>query len=123
MSSNSTAWRHNGSMTDSPVQNPSPPASPSRLAALVWTTLYLGLFGVLAFGMVSGLRMRCEGFGCRGVGVFWVAWSGVYGVTGLIGLWTRSCTRRASFAVGLVRATLWVQLLMGLVLLALWTLN
>ena len=110
-------------MTDSPVQNPSPPASPSCLAALVWTTLYLGLFGVLAFGMVSGLRMRCEGFGCMGVGVFWVAWACVYGVTGLMGLWTRSCTRRAGVAVGLVRATLWVQLLMGLVLLALWALN
>jgi hypothetical protein len=82
--------------------------------------VYLALFAVLVFGAVYGLRMRCEGFGCMGVGVYWFAWACVCGVVGLMGLWARSCTQRAGVAVGLVRVAVWGQLLMGLALLVLW---
>ncbi len=100
--------------------NTTEPGEPSRKAALAWGALYLALFSVLAYGVFAGLRLRCEGFGCMGVGVYWFAWSCAYGVTGLLGWWARSCTRRAGLAVGLVWAALWVQLLGGLVLLAWW---
>lgn len=96
------------------------PGKSVRLTALIGAALYLTLFAVLASGVVSGLRLRCEGFGCMGLGVYWFAWACVYGVAGLIGLWARSSTRRAGVAVGLVRAALWMQLLAGLALLVLW---
>ena len=93
---------------------------PSRTWALIGAAVYLALFVALAVGVAYGLRMRCEGFGCMGLGVFWFAWGVVYGVSGLIGLWVRSRTRRARVAVGPVQWAGRLQLLMGLVLLALW---
>jgi len=96
------------------------PREPSRKTAQVWVTLYLVLLSVLVYGVFAGLRLRCEGFGCMGVGVYWFAWACVCGVTGLLGWWAQSCTRRAGVAVGLVRAALWVQLLGALALLAWW---
>lgn len=100
--------------------NPTPPAEPSRAAALVWVNLYLALFALLVWGMVYGLRIRCEGFGCMGVGMYWFAWACACAVTGLLGLWACSRSLRASVAVSVVRAALWVQLLMGLGLLTWW---
>lgn len=100
--------------------NPTEPGEGSKRTALAWTALYLALFVLLAYGVVVGLRLRCEGFGCMGVGVYWFALACLCGVTGLLGVWARSCTRRAGVAVGLVRVVLWVQLLGGLALLAWW---
>jgi hypothetical protein len=71
-------------------------------------------------GVVYGLGLRCEGFGCMGLGVYWFAWSVVYAVSGLVGLWARSVARRASVAQRLLRWGVRLQLLMGLALLALW---
>lgn len=98
-----------------PVDSP-----PSRGLALTLVAVYLALFGALVVGVVYGLRMRCEGFGCMGLGVYWFAWSVVYAVSGLVGLWARSLTRRAGVATGPVRWTVRAQLLMGLALLVLW---
>lgn len=92
----------------------------SGTLALVWATVYLALFVSLVIGVVYGLGLRCEGFGCMGLGVYWFAWSVVYAVSGLIGLWARSLTRSAAVAVGLVRWAVRLHLLMGLALLALW---
>lgn len=84
---------------------------------------YLLLLALLVWGMVYGLRIRCEGFGCMGVGMYWFVWAGVCAVTGLLGLWARSRSLRAGVTVGLVRAAVWAQLLMALGLLAWWWLG
>jgi hypothetical protein len=107
---------------------PRPPAGagqvlaspPSRTLALAAAAVYLALFVALVVGVVYGLRMHCESFGCMGLGVYWFAWSVVYAVSGLIGLWARSLTRSAAVAVGLVRWAVRLHLFMGLALLALW---
>lgn len=107
---------------------PRPPAhvglpldrQPSRTLALAAAAVYLALFVALVVGVVYGLRMHCEGFGCMGLGVYWFAWSVVYAVSGLIGLWARSLTRSAAVAAGLVRWAVRLHLFMGLVLLVLW---
>ncbi|MDQ7742973.1 hypothetical protein [Hydrogenophaga pseudoflava] len=98
-----------------------PLASPaSRTLALAAAVVYLALFVSLVMGVVYGLGLHCEGFGCMGLGVYWFTWSVVYAVSGLIGLWARSLTRSAAVAGGLVRWAVRLHLLMGLVLLVLW---
>jgi hypothetical protein len=82
--------------------------------------VYLALFVALVAGVVYGLGLRCEGFGCMGLGVYWFAWSVVYAVSGLIGLWARSAARRSDVVVGLLRWVVRLHLLIGLALLALW---
>lgn len=107
---------------------PRPPAGasasqkdrPSKTLALTGAVVYLTLFVALVVGIVYGLGLRCESFGCMGLGVYWFAWSVVYAVSGLIGLWARSRTRRAQVAVGLLRWMFRLHLFMGLALLALW---
>ena len=107
---------------------PRPPAGtgsnedrrPSRTLEVTVATVYLTLFVALGLGAVYGVRMRCEGFGCMGLGVYWFAWSVVYAVSGLIGLWARSFTRSAAVAVGRVQWAVRLHLLMGLALLVLW---
>jgi hypothetical protein len=107
---------------------PRPPADgglppdhpPSGTLALTGAGVYGALFVALVAGVVYGLGLRCEGFGCMGLGVYWFAWSVVYAVSGLVGLWARSVARRASVAQRLLRWGVRLQLLMGLALLALW---
>lgn len=98
-----------------------PHAAPaSRRAALAWMIVYGALFGVLGFGVLAGLRLRCEGFGCMGVGIYWFAWAGLYGIAGVLGLWARSYAVRAGVTAGWMRLALWTQGLGGLGLLAYW---
>ncbi len=107
---------------------PRPPAEaaamqqdkPSEALAFVGAAVYGALFVALAVGVAYGLGLRCEGFGCMGLGVYWFAWSVVYAVSGLICLWARSAARRAGVAVGLLRWVVRLHLLMGLALLVLW---
>lgn len=106
---------------------PRPPAEaaamrqdrPSETLAFVGAAVYGALFVALVVGVAYGLGLRCEGFGCMGLGVYWFAWSVVYAVSGLIGLWARSA-RRAGAAVGLLKWVVRLHLLMGLALLVLW---
>ena len=96
------------------------PAPASRAATRVWIALYLALFALLMWGAGHGLRIRCEGFGCVGLGVYWFAWACVCAVTGLLGLWADARARRADVMAELVRGVLWLQGLSGLGLLARW---
>ena len=105
-----------------PVAGPAntPHGQPPRTAALAGAVVYLALLVVLAAGAVFGLRMRCEDFGCMGLGIYWVAWAVVCAVSSLIGLWVRSVTRRAGVAAGPMQWALRAHLLMGLALLVWW---
>lgn len=100
--------------------DPAQERPPSTTLALVGAVVYGVLFVALLVGVAYGLGLRCEGFGCMGLGVHWFAWSVVYAVSGLIGLWARSVGRHAGVAVGLLRWLVRLHLLMGLALLALW---
>ena len=95
-------------------------ARPSGTLALAAAAVYGALFVALVVGVVYGLRMHCESFGCMGLGVYWFAWSVVYAVSGLIGLWARSLTRSAAVAASPVRWAVRLHQLMGLALLVLW---
>lgn len=80
----------------------------------------LGL-ALLCAGVVVILRMRCENFGCMGIGVAWFAW----GVAGflpvlLLGLWARLRAPQGSLARRWVGAGLAAHIAGGLGLVAWW---
>lgn len=68
---------------------------------------------------VLNFRLRCESFGCMGLGVAWFAWSGLYLLTLLAGLiaWFKAphatCKRHLRWA-------LWTQVAGGLALAGYW---
>jgi hypothetical protein len=52
-------------MDHTPEQPALQPAAPaSRPAAVLLVSAYLALLALLVWGMVYGLRIRCDGWGC-----------------------------------------------------------
>ncbi|RZJ13222.1 MAG: hypothetical protein EOO54_20125 [Haliea sp.] len=65
-------------------------------------------------------RLRCESFGCMGIGVAWFAWVvGFSAVLGL-GLLARSQVASSAGLARIGRGAWWLQILAGAVHLATW---
>lgn len=96
---------------------PSKRCSRSTVMALAYA---LGL-GMLVTGVALILRMRCESFGCMGIGVAWFAWS-VAGFLPVLlqGLWTRWRAPAGSSVRRWVGAGIALQVAGGAALLAWW---
>ncbi|MGE4049434.1 MAG: hypothetical protein AB7F38_00075 [Piscinibacter sp.] len=88
--------------------------------AKVLVGVYIATVVALVAGAAFIWRLRCEGFGCVGIGVAWFAWVvGFFAVLG-IGLFARA---RAASVVALARASTfawWVQLAVGAIAVAVW---
>jgi hypothetical protein len=84
---------------------------------------YLAL--VLALLAAAGgiWHLRCESFGCMGIGVAWFAWAGCFLVVLGVGMWARACVESASGMAQLCKAGWWVQLALGAALLVTWALK
>ena len=54
------------------------------------SSLYLLLVAVVLGGAGYAWSLRCEGFGCTGVGIVWGMWAGLCGVATVLGLILRS---------------------------------
>lgn len=67
--------------------------------------------GLLAFA-VSIWNLRCEGFGCMGIGVAWMAWGGCFCPILIAGLIARA---QSGLNPRLACAVLWTLGLQGLV--------
>lgn len=68
---------------------------------------------------VASWRVHCEGFGCMGLGVLWMAWVGLYLLTFVVGL-LALLRRPPGSPKGAVRWSLIGQALGGLSLAAYW---
>lgn len=82
-----------------------------------------GLFLIAtAVAAVLNFRLRCESFGCMGLGVAWFAWSGLYLLTLLVGLfaWLKTSDPTGKQRV---QWALWGQLAGGLALTGYWLLG
>jgi hypothetical protein len=88
----------------------------SRVFALV----YLALVGVLTVAAVGIWRIRCEGFGCTGVGIAWFAWVALFVPSLVIGLVLRTLSSLGASLAKLANVALWFQVGTGAVLLVLW---
>lgn len=83
--------------------------------------VYFCSWGVLAFYGQTFWRTHCESFGCTGLGIAWVAWSGLYVIALILGVMTvRTSHRRLQ---RLVRSLLVIQLAAGAGLLGYWAVH
>ena len=80
----------------------------ANAVAVVYLLLAVGL---LAFA-VSIWNLRCESFGCMGLGVAWMAWAACFCPILVAGLVARA---RSGLNPRLGRAVLWTLCLQGLV--------
>ena len=86
---------------------------PPRLSLL--QGLLLALFVMLSLLMFGSAfftwRLRCEGFGCMGIGIVWMAWAVLVAVCLVLGLSLQASlkTRLPAGAQRLLRLTLWAE--------------
>lgn len=89
---------------------------------LVVFTHALGVLG-LALSVAYALSLRCEGFGCVGIGVVWVSWSVLFVVWLLFGLVSRSQSRKGSAGLASLSAlSVRAQWLLGALVVIRWLL-
>lgn len=82
--------------------------------------VYIAATLALIASAVGIWRLRCEGFGCLGVGVAWVGWVIAFVVVLGVGLFAR---HRAAAVAGLAataKITWWVQLAGGALAVGVW---
>jgi hypothetical protein len=84
----------------------------------------VGVYASTVLALVAGAAgiwsLRCEGFGCVGVGVAWFAWVVTFFVVLGVGLLARS---KAASSVGIARVTKvawWCQLAVGTLAVVTW---
>jgi len=86
---------------------------PHRLSLL--QSVLLALFGMLSLLMFGSAfftwRLRCEGFGCVGIGIVWMAWAVLVAVCLVLGLSLQASlkTRLPAGAQRLLHLTLWAE--------------
>lgn len=85
-----------------------------------FAVLYAAAVLALALGAALIGRLRCESFGCIGVGVAWFAWAVAFFPVLAIGAALRLLSSLGARLRTLTRLALWAQLTLGLVLLGVW---
>lgn len=88
--------------------------------ARVLVSAYIAAVLTLLASAAGIWRLRCEGFGCMGIGVAWFAWVASFLVVLGLGLFARS---KAAPVASLARATRfawWFQLAVGALAVAAW---
>jgi energy-converting hydrogenase Eha subunit A len=88
----------------------------SKVFAAIYVT------AVLALTVTALLiwRLRCESFGCMGVGIAWIAWAVTFFPVLAIGIVLRSRQTLGVRVLQITRAALWAQVGIGAVLLVAW---
>ena len=97
----------------------STPNSGFRMLKAV-VSLYITAVLSLVFAAVGIWRLRCEGFGCMGVGVAWFAWVVAFFVVLGVGLLARSKAAPVASLARTARVTWWLQLALGALAMAAW---
>lgn len=86
----------------------------------VFVAIYVAAVLALAATAVLVWRLRCESFGCMGVGVAWFAWVVSFFPVLAIGAVLRSSQAVGARLLQVTRAVVWVQVALGAALLVVW---
>ena len=85
-----------------------------------FAAIYIAAVLALAIAAVLIWRLRCESFGCMGVGVAWFAWVVVFFPVLVLGAVLRSHQALGTTTLQVTRAVVWAQIAIGAVLLVAW---
>ena len=86
----------------------------------VLAVAYIAFVGGLIAWAVDIWNLRCEGFGCTGVGIAWLAWVGLF-VPGLaLGLVLRMLSSLGTFLAKGTELAFWLQVATGGTLFVVW---
>ena len=85
--------------------------------------LYIAFVVALIASAVGILRIRCEGFGCTGVGIAWAAWVAVFVPSLVLGFVLRTKASLGALLAKTVVFAFWLQVVMAGALLALWIIH
>ncbi|ARN21830.1 hypothetical protein [Piscinibacter gummiphilus] len=92
----------------------------SRALADTLAILHALLVAALLMSAAYVWHLRCEGFGCTGIGVAWFAWAVIFLLVSVLGFGAGRLARARPLARQVVRWGLRVQLAVGAVLLVVW---
>jgi len=81
---------------------------------------YLVCVAALLAAAAGAWRLRCEGFGCMGIGVAWFAWAVAFCVVLGMGWLARRLLAPAGGLARVCSGAWWLQLAAGAALLAVW---
>ena len=95
----------------------------NSLPAKALATLYVLLVVCVAAAAFYVWHVRCEGFGCIGVGVAWLAWALLFLMVSVVGLVAIRLAQRSAHTSLALRWTLAAQLALGAFLLAAWAIR
>lgn len=85
-----------------------------------FAAIYVAAVLALVMAAVLIWRLRCEGFGCMGVGVAWFAWVVAFFPVLAIGAVLRTSQTLNPGVLQVIRTAMWGQGAIGLALLVLW---
>ena len=88
--------------------------------AKAFVSVYIAAVLALVAAAVGIWRLRCEGFGCMGIGVAWFAWVVSFFVVLGVGLFARSKAASVASLAQVARVTWWLQLAVGALAVAVW---
>jgi hypothetical protein len=88
--------------------------------AKAFVSAYIAAVLTLVAAAVGIWRLRCEGFGCMGIGVAWFAWVAAFFVVLGVGLFARSKAASVAGFAQAARVTWWLQLAVGALAVAVW---
>lgn len=86
----------------------------------VLAALYLAAVLALAILAYLAWQLRCESFGCMGIGVAWFAWVVAFFLVLVLGAMLRARSSLGERFRVVTRSAVWVQLVLGIGLLVLW---
>ena len=90
------------------------------MAAKLLVVAYIATVLALVAGAAAIAQLRCEGFGCMGIGVAWFAWVVTFVLVLGVGLFARSKAASVSGLARLTRVAWWFQLAVGAVAVTVW---
>lgn len=85
-----------------------------------FAAIYVAAVLALAAAVILIWRLRCESFGCMGVGVAWFAWVVAFFLVLAIGCVLRSRPSLGARLIKVTRAVVWSQVALGAALLVSW---
>lgn len=91
-----------------------------QTTAKVLVVLYVVWVAVLAGCAIYLYVLPCEGFGCLGVAIGWMAWAVVFLIGLVLGAFARHFALRENVWARWPKPVLWLQGAMGLLLFCLW---